>query len=324
MKGPAPVAQKEERHWAELGERGTVLGFRILSTLHSLLGPYVVRLILVPVVAYFFLTHAQARRASRQYLARARPFAQRAGAGDLSPSGYNVWRHFWHYAVANMDMFAAWHDPTAVRLEFPKRERFAAALQEGRGLLLLSAHLGNLELTRALATQLTGLKINALVYTRHAEKSNQVLEEINEAYTLRLIQVSEIGTDTAVMLRDKIQAGEVVVIVGDRTPVSAGSQVVRAEFLGQTALFAVGPYVLAHVLECPVYLFFCVEEDGRYVVHLEPFAERIHLQRRERREALKGLVAHYAARLADYTARYPLQWYNFYDFWAERSDSKRE
>jgi len=220
--------------------------------------------------------------------------------------------------VANLDMFAAWRHPARVRLEFRERERFSAALQGGRGLLLLSAHLGNLELTRALATQLLGLKINALVYTQHAVKSNQVLEEINEAYTLRLIQVSEIGTDTALMLRDKIEAGEVVVIVGDRTPVSAQSQVTHAEFLGKPAPFVVGPYVLAHVLECPVYLFFCVEERGAYTVHLEPFAERIHLPRRGRREALQALAGRYAARLADYAARYPLQWYNFYDYWAER------
>ncbi|HSC47636.1 MAG TPA: acetyltransferase [Gammaproteobacteria bacterium] len=318
MNGKDPAPGRDDRHWAELGERGTVLGFRILSTLHALLGPWISRLVLVPVVAYFFITHPQARRASRRYLERVQPYSQRAGSGGPRPSRFNVWRHFWRFAVANLDMFAAWRAPAKVRLEFRERERFSAALQGGRGLLLLSAHLGNLELTRALATQLLGLKINALVYTQHAVKSNQVLEEINEAYTLRLIQVSQIGTDTALLLRDKIESGEVVVIVGDRTPVSAQSQVTHADFLGKPAPFAVGPYVLAHVLECPVYLFFCVEEDGVYSVHLEPFAERIHLPRRERREALQALASRYAARLADYAARYPLQWYNFYDFWAER------
>lgn len=324
MSAEPPTPGRDERHWAELGERGSALGFRILSTVHSLLGPWVSRLVLVPVVAYFFITHPQARRASRQYLGRVQPYSQRAGSGGPRPSWWNVWRHFWRFAVANLDMFAAWRSPAKVRLQFRERERFSAALQSGRGLLLLSAHLGNLELTRALATQLLGLKINALVYTQHAVKSNQVLEEINEAYTLRLIQVSEIGTDTALMLRDKIEAGEVVVIVGDRTPVSAHSQVTRAEFLGKPAPFAVGPYVLAHVLECPVYLFFCVEENGTYTVHLEPFAERIHLPRRGRREAMQALAGRYAARLADYTARYPLQWYNFYDFWAERPGASND
>jgi predicted LPLAT superfamily acyltransferase len=92
---------------------------------------------------------------------------------------------------------------------------------------------------------------------------------------------------------------------------------VQAEFLGRPAPFAMGPYVLAHVLECPVLLFFCLREGAGYKVHLEPFAERIVLPRQSRDEAARSWAGRYAARLADYATRFPLQWYNFYDFWAE-------
>jgi len=75
--------------------------------------------------------------------------------------------------------------------------------------------------------------------------------------------------------------------------------------------------VLAHVLECPVYLFFCLYQDGGYRIYLEPFADRIRLPRNGRIEAAAIWAGRYASRLADYAVRFPLQWYNFYDFWGE-------
>ncbi|EQD52824.1 glycosyl transferase family 2 [mine drainage metagenome] len=178
-----------------------------------------------------------------------------------------------------------------------------------------------MEVIRALSMQIPGLKVNALVYTQHASKSNVVLQRLNHAYNLHLIQVHEISPDTAVMLRSKLASGEVVVIVGDRTPVSSTSPVVQVDFLGKPAPFATGPYILAHLLECPVYLFLCTAQSGgSYTVHLESFAERIRLPRRGREAALQELAEHYANRLAYYATCFPLQWYNFYDFWAQRQN----
>ncbi|HET7594731.1 MAG TPA: acyltransferase, partial [Stellaceae bacterium] len=78
-----------------------------------------------------------------------------------------------------------------------------------------------------------------------------------------------------------------------------------------------GPYVLAHLLGCPVYLMFCLREGGRYRVYFERFADRIELPRRGKEAALADLAARYARRLEAYCLRDPFQWYNFFDFWAE-------
>ena len=312
------LLKRRALHWAQLHERGSVLGIRIIGTVYAWFGRRVSNILLLPVVTYFFITNPRARRASRQFLSAVQPHTC---AGDVRPNWRNSFRHFWQFAIANLDMLAAWRNPQQVTMHFPKRDQLVTAVNRGHGVLLISAHLGNLEMARALATQVPGLKVNALVYTQHAYKSNTVLEETSAAYGLRLIHVQELGADTAMMLRDKVEAGELVVIVGDRTPLSSESPVVRTDFLGKPAPFAAGPYILAHVLECPVYLFFCLAEDGGYTIHLETFAEHIRLPRRGRDTALQALVDRYAARLADYAARFPLQWYNFYDFWA---DCRRE
>jgi len=298
--------RRRARHWARIGERGSLGGLRFIGFLDRVFGRRLANAVLYPVTAYFFATHARARRASHEFL---------LAAGTTASFGQRF-RHFMNFSVSILDKVAAWDDPERVRVDFPDKQRLLAALSTGRGLLLLSAHLGNLELARALSTQIPGLQVNALVYSSNARKVHAMLAETSNTYRLRLLEVDSMGADTILMLREKIAAGEVVVIVGDRTPVAAGSPVTHAEFLGRPARFAIGPYVLAHVLECPVYLFFCLWHGSGYRVYLEPFAECIRLPRRGRETAVADWAACYAQRLTDYAGRFPLQWYNFYDFWA--------
>jgi predicted LPLAT superfamily acyltransferase len=302
-----------QQHWAHIGERGTLTGLRFIGALDRLFPRWVGYLVLYPVTAYFFLFHPRARQASLRFL---------AAAGAPATLGMSF-RHFFSFSISILDKVAAWYAPARVPVDLPEEARamFMRTLASGRGMLLLSAHLGNLELARAIATLVPGVHINALVYTQNSRKLNAMLEETSEEYALKLICVDEIGPDTAVMLRGKVDAGEVVVIVGDRVPVMLGSPKVQADFLGTPAPFAVGPYVLAHVLECPVLLFFCLREGRGYRVYMEPFAERIALPREGRMQAAAAWAGRYAARLADYAARFPLQWYNFYDFWAEDPSS---
>lgn len=299
-------ARRRARHWARIGERGSLGGLRFIGFLDRVFGRHVAHAVLYPVTAYFFATHARARHASREFLL----------ATGTRAAFSKRFQHFMNFSISILDKVAAWDNPQRVRVDFPDKQRLLTALGGGRGLLLLSAHLGNLEVMRALGAQIAGLRVNALVYSSNARKVNAMLEETSDTYRVRLLEVDSIGADTVLMLRGKIAAGEVVVTVGDRTPVAAGSLVTHAEFLGRPARFAIGPYVLAHALECPVYLFLCLRQGPGYRVYLEPFAERIRLPRRGRKTAVADWAGRYAQRLADYASRFPLQWYNFYDFWA--------
>jgi predicted LPLAT superfamily acyltransferase len=313
------LRRHRQQHWAHIGERGTLTGLRFIGALDRLFPRWMGHLVLYPVTTYFFLSHPRARRASRRFLAA-------AGAPATTAMSFH---HFFSFSISILDKVAAWYAPARVPVELPEEARalFMSTLAGGRGMLLLSAHLGNLELARAIATLIPGVHINALVYTQNSQKLNAMLEETSDDYALKLICVDEIGPETAVLLRSKVDAGEVVVIVGDRVPVTGRAvgrtqaATVQADFLGTPAPFAVGPYVLAHVLECPVLLFFCLREGRGYRVYIEPFAERIVLPREGRMAATAAWAGRYAARLAAYAARFPLQWYNFYDFWAEDPSS---
>ncbi|MGH8278854.1 MAG: glycosyltransferase family 2 protein [Gammaproteobacteria bacterium] len=299
--------RRRARHWTQIGERGSLAGLRFIGFLDRVFSRRFAEAVLYPITAYFFLTHTRARRASRDFLL----------AAGVPASLHHRFRHFMNFSVSILDKVAAWDDPARVQVEFPQCALLAQAIAEKRGVLLLSAHLGNLEVARALSKLVPGMRINALVYTRNAHKVNALLEATSDTYPLRLIRVDTIGPETALVLREKVLAGEVVVIVGDRTPAASGSPLTRVEFLGRPARFAVGPYILAHLLECPMYLFFCLREGRGYRMYLEPFAEHLHLPRHGRADAAADWAGRYARRLAHYATRFPLQWYNFYDFWAD-------
>ena len=314
---------RDEQHWSKLSERGSASGLRIVAGCYRLLGERAVRALLYPVVAYFLMTSGKARRASLDYLRR----VQSQGATQVRGGWRGSFRHMLEFAQSGLDKLAGWlGDFDGGRVEFPDRAAFDQLLASGRGAVLIGSHLGNLEMTRALASRERAAVINAIVYTDHARRFNEALAQASGDFHARLIQVSRVGPDTAILLKEKIDRGELVVIVGDRTPPEeggAGRSVSDAQFLGAPAPFAHGPLILASLLECPVYLFFCLREGERYRIYCEHFAERIELPRRERQPRLRAYLQQYAQRLEAYCMQAPYQWFNFYDFWQrEAPDAK--
>ncbi|MGE5493003.1 MAG: glycosyltransferase family 2 protein, partial [Actinomycetota bacterium] len=227
-----------EAHWSRQDERGSSLGLRITVATYRFLGDAAARLLLRPVVAWFFLTGGNARRASRQYLER----LQAQSGASPAPTWANSYRHMLAFAESSLDKLAAWAGKVShSSVQFDNREAFEQLLASGRGAVLLGAHLGNLEMLRALANLNGIVRVNAVVYTDHAKRFAGALAAADERFQVNLIQISSLGPDTAILLREKIDRGEMLVIVGDRTPPAENGRVVSAEFLGRPALFPQGP-----------------------------------------------------------------------------------
>ncbi|WP_054545453.1 glycosyltransferase family 2 protein [Aeromonas dhakensis] len=307
--------RERRTHWSRTPERGSLLGMQIMLASYRLLGRRGFSLLLYPVIGYFWLTGRVQREASRAYLARLETFANAQGVA-LPAEPRSSFRHFLRFGEAALDKLAGWRgDITEQEVELVGAEHYQAAINSGKGVLLLGSHLGDLELCRALGSRKQGLRINALVFTRHAARFNALLKQINPDSHLNLIQVQELGADTAILLKEKLEQGEWVVIVGDRTSVTREKRVIWADFLGAPAPFPLGPFVLSSVLGCPVYLMFGLKEQGRFRVHFEPFADGQPLPRQGRQQILASRVQAYADRLQHHCLRAPLDWFNFFDFW---------
>ncbi len=302
------------QHWSQLTERSSGIGLRITYQCYRWLGARTARWLLYPIVGYFFLFVPGPRRASRDYLRR---IALCSGAPP--PRWRDTWQHLFAFAESGLDKLVAWMgDIDPAQIDFADRALFDAVLASGRGAVLLGAHLGNLEMARALATGQQLAVVNAVVYTQHAQQFNRMLAWANPRFEVNLVQLSKLGPATAIRLQDKIDRGELLAIFGDRTPPvegGASERVSEVEFLGAPASFAHGPLILASLLDCPVYLFFCLREGDRYRIHFELFAQRVELPRRERQQRLTCYLQRYAQRLQAHCLKAPFQWFNFYDFW---------
>jgi predicted LPLAT superfamily acyltransferase len=303
--------------WTKIQERGTALGLRTALLIFRLSGRRGLRLVTEFIAAYFFLTGSAARRASRDYLQRLFDHAGPLPHLPRRPTLRDQYRHVRSFALSYVDRFLAWMGASDAQVDFPEEAAFLAQVESGRGALYLSGHLGNLDMLRGLGATRGIAGLNAVVYSEHVIRFEELLARINPGYASRLIHVAQAGPDTALLLEARIAKGESLFIVGDRPPAAENGRTLDIPFLGREAPFPIGPIFLAHLLKCPVYLFFCVKEGGHYRIHMEPFAERVDLPRKGREVALRGWLERYARALEARCRKAPFQWFNFYNFWGE-------
>ena len=311
---PDPKASTPDiPHWAHVGESTFVAGMWFLYQMHRFLGRWPFLLCLYPVVAYYWLASPVARRSSLQYLRR---MHAAHGLWPKVPGGRQSQRHFRVFAEVILDKLLALTGRYRFeRVGFKGREALGALLaQRGRGAVVVTAHMGCIELCRAIAERRAGLRLNVLVHTAHAQRFNRVLQRLAPDSGVQLLQVTDFNAATAMMLAERVERGELIAIAGDRVPVRE-SRVTYAPFLGEDAPFPCGPYILASVLECPLYFMGCVHDGAGYAVEFVPLAERVLLPRARREQALAEYAGLFAQQLERMLRKAPYDWFNFFPFW---------
>lgn len=301
----------EPRHWAAHEERGSFWLMKLTALGIKILGRRVLSPMLYGIVFYFFVFGRRARHAAWEYQRR---LADSSARADLQPNLRSVFAQFMAFADALLDKLDVWNGKLHLdQIEIVDPGGLRSQLRGARGQMLVGAHLGNLEVCRALAELGEKVTMNVLVHTRHAERFNRLLGEAGATH-LRLIQVSELDPAVMLQLSERLDRGEWLAMAGDRVPLHGGRHV-RVDFLGGQAAFPQGPWLLAGLLKCPLNLIFCLKQQGRYQVILEPFADQVLWKRGERDAVITQWGRRYAERLAHHCRQAPHQWFNFYPFW---------
>ena len=309
------------RHWAEIGESTFVGGTWLLYGVHRALGRWPFLLCLYPVVLAYWLGSPLARRSSLQYLRRLH--AAEPGLFARRPGWRASLRHFTCFAETLLDkMLAIGGRIPRERVRFTGYEPMLAASRAGQGGIIVTAHMGCLELMQVAATWREGLRVSILVHTANAQRFNQILDRINPNASVRLLQVTDFSPATAMMLADRVAAGEFIAIAGDRVPV-AGDRIAHASFLGHRADLPAGPYLMAAVLRCPVWLLSCQHEGRGYHARIEAMTSQVVLSRQDRQAGLDEQAARFAAWMTARLRESPYDWFNFYPFWEPSPHGKR-
>ena len=298
--------------WAKIPERGSQWGIRLVLFLLNTVGYGVAMLTLLPIAGYFFVTGRAARGASLAYLQRLHQVHPEVSG---PPSLWKSYLHHLHFALTLLDRLWLWQGKLE-KFHFQEHGRQYLQRQDGKGMLLLGAHLGSFDALRTFALA-EGFKIHIVMHRGHAQKINAVINALHPNTNLRVIELKPGDMEMVFALKDYVERGEMIAMVGDRIPPYAKQRVTWLPFLGEKAPFPQHAWLLASLLECPVCLTIGLRTGHRqYSVFAEPLAERVELPRLEREQHLQHYITQYVRRLEELCCTYPYQWFNFYDFWS--------
>ncbi len=292
--------------WLERPEGGSGLAMRLLVAVALGLGRPVTRLVLIPITAYFMLRRGPERRASRDYLARIL---------GRAPTWSEIARHFHTFAGVTLDrVYFLGGRMSRFDVRVIGIEELHHAMDLGRGVLLIGAHVGSFDALRAASTLRPDVTVRVVLDAEHSPALSAILQQLNPSIAAGIINPRKGGTAVALEIGAALNQGALVTMLGDRGRPENTTASVR--FLGQAAEFPTAPWQIAAALHVPIVLCAGLYRGGnRYDLHFELLTESLQIDRKQRQQQLREVVQDFANRLATLLRIAPYNWFNFYDFW---------
>ena len=301
----------EQNLWWKKQERGGAFFLRLSLFLSQILPEFALKLIVKIVVWFYYIFSKNERENIAEFRRNLSEFA-----GSQTLKGTSVFSHFEAFGGAICDKFRVWKgkikdsELEIIDLEHIKSELIGAK----KGQILLTAHLGNVEICKALGARVDGFRMVILVYDKNSREFNEVLKRISQNDgSVRMMLVNELDVAAMLELKNIVENGEHIGIMGDRTPLG-GDKAARVKFLGKEASFNYGPYLIAGILGVKISSLWCQKIDGKFRIELVPLASAVKLGR-DRAAAAREYLQIYVRELENRCKQTPTQWFNFFDFW---------
>ncbi|MEZ5440255.1 MAG: acyltransferase [Lysobacterales bacterium] len=292
--------------WKQRPEGGSRFALWLFSKFALNGGRSLGRLVLYPITLYFLLRRGPERRASREYLSRVL---------DRPATLWDIARHIHTFAATILDrVFLLSERFERFEVQVHGLDVLHAAMDEGRGVLLLGSHHGSFESLRALSQTRPGTDVRVVLDKRQNPEITQLLDALNPDLARGVIDASQGGTSIVLAIGEAAAQGALIGLLGDRA--RPGEPSVDCQFLGRPAPFPSAPMLIASSLHIPVVLCFGLYRGGRrYDLHFELFSPGLRIPRAGRAAMLAELLQRYADRLEHHVRLAPYNWFNFYDFW---------
>jgi predicted LPLAT superfamily acyltransferase len=283
--------------------RGTTLGYRIFVFVCRHLGIFPAYFILRFVAGYYFLFSWTSSGHIYRYF-------RRLGIGRVS-AFFRIYRNYYVFGQTLLDkvMVMAGIDRDTFTYDFDGEDNLRAIVAQGKGGILLSAHVGNWEAAGHLLRRLE-TRVNVVMYDGEHQQIKQYLESVTGGHNFRVIIIGE-DMSHVYAIGEALQKNELVCLHADRF--LEGNKTMGLPFLSGEALFPLGPFQLAAGFRVPVSLVFAFKESAR---HYHFFGSPLYQRGGEPKEEFTDrLMRAFVGDVEQKLKRYPEQWFNYYNFW---------
>jgi predicted LPLAT superfamily acyltransferase len=277
------------------------IGYRIFGFFVQKFGVLPAYFVLLFVAFYYYLFSHQSSRAILRF------YRQRLHIPQLKALRM-LFTNYYYFGQTLIDKFAVMAGLSPkFAFEHDGVEHLQHMVSLGKGGLLMSAHVGNYEISGQLLNRLQ-VPVNVVMYDGEDEGIKRYLESsTKKGFNVIFVKkdLSHIFQITAALA-----ANEIVCIHADRY--LPGNKTVTTDFFGAPALFPEGPFLLALRLHVPV-LYVYGFKEGAMKYHL--YSTPIKNFERANGDSVQTIAQDYTRSLEEMVKKYPEQWFNYYDFW---------
>lgn len=286
--------------------RGGIAGYKIFVALLKYPGISFAYFLLRFVAFYYFLF------SGRSFVHIYSFYRHRLGFGFFK-SVADVYRNYYRFGQVLLDRTAQLAGlKTNFTFDFEGEQHLRSMVENRTGGLLISAHIGNFEMAGQLLERL-GTHVNIIMYDAEHERIRKYLSGISQR-TFQVILVKEDGSHIY-EIRNALENKEIVCLHGDRFVQGGRSH--SGIFLDREAAFPAGPFYLAMTYQVPVSFVFAMKENRKHYHFYASKPERYHtmVSGKNKQDVLGKVIGDFAGQMESMVRRYPLQWFNYYDFW---------
>lgn len=282
--------------------RGNAFGYQIFIWILRNLGLGVAYFVLRFVALYFVFFSPKAFKANYFYFNKIQQF----GSFKTLTSIYSNFYVFGQVILDKVAILAGLGDRFTFNTELEVNLHKMA--DDNKGGILISAHLGSWEVAGSLLSTLSK-PVNIVMFNEEHEKIKSSLDTTIGERKFKIIAVKN-DFSHVIAISKALRNNELICIHGDRY--MEGGKTLTAELMGVPAKFPAGPFQLATKLKVPYSFVFAVKESNKkYQFYSTP--GKLNTGKPQ------DLLNEYVKSVEEKLKAYPLQWFNYYQFWDKPS-----
>lgn len=277
--------------------RGGLLGYKIFIFILQKSGLGLAYFLLKFVSVYFIFFAPKATASIFRYFRKIHKY-------NIAKTVVSVYKNYYVFGQTLLDKVALIAGfEKQFSYTFEGEQYLRNAKEEGKGLMLISAHLGNWDIAGHLLKRLEA-KVSIVMFEAEHEQIKQYMDQVLGERPVNIIPIKN-DLSHIFLINKALRNNEIICFHGDRFV--KGSPALRMPFFRKEAYFPQGPFAIAAKLKVPYTFVYAFKESKK---HYHLYASPV-----KNGDNAMQILEDYIYSLEKKVMQYPIQWFNYYDFW---------